>query len=107
MSLPWHEQLANDDESQKKWQEFIYKTLNNWLQDPSQLEDEDCDAPTAEIIQLAIEKAKYFKKIRMPPPDNIIQDVNGGIVFSCTIDGTYNDFHIWDDGECTFFQSKR
>ncbi len=62
MSLPWNEQLANDDESQKKWQEFIDKTLKKWLQDPSQLEDDEYDSPTVEIIQLAIEKGRISQE---------------------------------------------
>ncbi len=95
--------------SREKWQEAIDYRLIEWGRDPSQLEDEGVEPPTGQTIRLAIELAQAFRDAGLRPPDSVVPDPNGGIVFERREKGVCEVLHIWDDGtrEYCRFQGTR
>ncbi len=89
----------------REWQTVIAK-LNNWAQNPAQLEDEGLDAPGPDIIQRAIEFATDYMEKGYAAPTSIAPDPNGGIVFELKCEGDSSVFHFWDDGSESFFVSE-
>ncbi len=87
-----------DDESREKWQELIDRKLIEWGRDPSQFDDEGVEPPSREIIRLAIALAEQFRDDGLTPPDSVVPDANGGIVFERRENDVSEVFHVWDDG---------
>lgn len=86
------------------WQRVVDK-LDDWLRDPAQLEDEGIDQPTPVIIRMAIDIAEQYREANaIAPPDRVITDPNGGIVFE-TEDGIFlYVVQIWDDGSVEYMK---
>ena len=74
-------------------------TLLGWLKDPAQLEDDGIDAPSDVIIRLSLDVAEHFARESLPPPQRLVPDPNGGIVFERHEGGYSEIIHVWDDGE--------
>lgn len=85
-------------EFRESWQILINQTLLAWLSDPSQLEDEGFDHPTETTLRLAADYAEKFRDDGLPPPDSILSDPNGGIVFERRRGDVSELFYFWDDG---------
>lgn len=81
-----------------RWQAIIDRQLIEWGRDPSQFDDEGVEPPARETIQLAINLAQALSDARIPPPDSVILDPNGGIVFERREHDVSEVFHVWDDG---------
>ena len=81
-----------------RWQELIDHKLLEWLRDPSQLDDEGMDQPSGTILRLAIDLAEKFRDDGLAPPDRIVPDPNGGIVFERRRNDLFEVIHIWEDG---------
>lgn len=123
ISLPWPNAVPGDvdmgstvarpygraDEAREKWQNLIDRKLIEWGRDPSQLDDEGVESPTPEIIQRAILLAEALRDSDDPPPDTVVPDPNGGIVFERQKNGLSEVYHVWDDGtiEWRCFQGTR
>ena len=90
--------------SKARWQHFIDNVLINWLRDPSQLEDEDCDAPSGTIIRLSIDYAEKWRDDGMPAPTSVVPDPNGGIVFELRNGSGAEVFHFWDDATIEYMR---
>lgn len=90
--------LQLENEQRVAWQNFIEQTLLSWLADPRQLEDLEVEAPSKPIIRLAIDLAEKYRDDKLVPPDRIVPDPNGGIVFDRCRDGVAEVIHVWDDG---------
>ena len=86
------------------WQRLIDDKLMKWLHDPSQLDDDGVDAPTGTILRLVIDHAERFRDQALPPPDSIVPDCNGGVVFERREDDVVEVFHFWQDGTLEYQQ---
>lgn len=84
------------------WQKLIDERLLKWLADPSQLEDEGIEAPDGTILRLAIDLAEKYRDDKLPPPDSLVPDPDGGIVFELQHDDISEVIHIWDDGQVEY-----
>lgn len=73
-----------------------------WLRQPELLEDEGLERPSGTIVRLAIDLAEQFRDQGCPPPEQLVVDPNGGIVFSRQENNTTEEFHIWDDGSIEY-----
>lgn len=87
-----------------QWQSWIDGTLREWLRDPSQIADDGVEPPTDTIIRLALDLAEQFRDGGYPPPNRIVPDPNGGIVFERSVRGTSASYHIWDDGKVEYLE---
>ena len=63
------------------WRRTINEPLIDWGRDPSQLEDEGIDPPSREIVTLALQFAMFLRDQNVAPPDRVIPNGDGGIVF--------------------------
>ena len=97
------------EESRAKWQELIDHKLIEWGRNPSQFDDEGVEPPSGEIIRLAIGLAEKFRDDGLTPPDSVVPDANGGIVFERRESDVSEVFHVWDDGTVEYqcFQGTR
>jgi hypothetical protein len=82
----------------ERWQSLIDRTLLEWLRDPNQLEDDGVDPPSEQILRIGIKHAEWLKHQGESPPDRIVRDPNGGIVFKWCSDESSDELYIWDDG---------
>ena len=74
-----------------EWREFIDGQLTSWASDPGQLSDDGVVAPSAELVQLAMSVAKMLRDRSVEPPDRIVPNGDGGIVFRwCSGDFTWS-----------------
>jgi hypothetical protein len=90
--------------AREKWQEVIDYRLIEWGRDPSQLEDEGVEPPTGQAIRCAIGLAQAFRDAGLTPPDSIVPDPNGGIVFERREKDVSEVLHVWDDGTREYFR---
>lgn len=88
--------------AQLKWRTLIEGKLGGWLRDPKQLEDEGVDAPSKATLKLAISIGERLRDSGFSPPDSIVCDANGGVVFERREDNHAEVIHIWDDGTAEF-----
>ena len=106
------EQILSSSELQKNregWQKLIDHRLIEWGRDPSQLEDDDIEAPSGEIISIACQLAYDMRNNDLPFPTRIVPNGEGGIVFE-RIDGlVFETMEIDDSGsiESTTFIDSR
>ncbi len=100
-----------DDRGREKWQTVIDYTLIQLGSKGKQLEiaEEGMEPPSPEILRLAIELAKTFQRKQLPPPDSVVADPNGGIVFRIGSFDSTEVIHICDDAsiELQIFQKGR
>lgn len=82
----------------EEWQKLIDHRLLVWLRDPSDLEDEGVEQPSPTILRLAIDWAEKCRDDGLPPPDSIVPDANGGIVFERRQNEEAEVFYLWEDG---------
>jgi hypothetical protein len=62
------------------WQE-VFEQLAAWARDPDQLSDEDIEAPSGRMIQLAMDSAAVMRDRNAEAPDRVVPNGDGGIVF--------------------------
>jgi hypothetical protein len=95
---------ARDIEHERaRWQRCIDEKLIEWGRDPSQLEDDGVDAPSPDVIRLAIEVAsRYRDSGQWAPPDRVAPDPNGGIVFERRAGSQAEVLHVGSDGEVEY-----
>lgn len=96
---------ARGEEARRNaWQRLIDEKLLEWLRDPGHIEDDGIDAPTATIVRLSLDLAERFREEGFPPPDTIVLDPNGGIVFERREGGVSEVLHVWDDGSAEYMR---
>lgn len=98
--------LTDDKVSREKWRRLIDDQLVEWERDPLQLKDEGIDPPRPETIQRAIGLAQSWQTKGFAPPDSIVPDPNGGIVFERRENDVIERFHLWDDDTVEYLQFK-
>lgn len=101
---PVRSRADSDEQNREVWQKLINQTLLAWLDDPSRLEDDGIEPPTMKIIQLAIDQAEQWRDDGLLPPDSIVPDPNGGIVFEQVQGDEREVFYLWDDGTLEYQQ---
>lgn len=80
------------------WERDVNQRLREWTNDPSQIADDGVDPPRTEVIQKAAQLAERLQALGAPPPDSLIPDPNGGIVFAWHETDVLEEYQIWDDG---------
>lgn len=82
------------------WESLIEATLSEWAQNPEVFANEGLEAPHSAIIEQAMRLARAMKFACLPPPDRIMPDSSGGIVFERAGEqsGAREVVHFWDDG---------
>lgn len=88
----------NDDVAREAWQKLIDDRLIKLGSNPSEFDDEDVQPPSAECVRLAIQLAQALQQAGMSPPDSVVRDANGGIVFERRRNDVAEVYHVWDDG---------
>ena len=63
------------------WRELIEGRLSSWAKDPGQLGDEGIQAPSASMVELAIDVLRVLRDQRVDAPDRVVPNGDGGIVF--------------------------
>jgi hypothetical protein len=89
---------GREDSSREAWQHLIDYRLIEWGRDPTPLEDVGVEPPSGEVVRLAVELAQAFRDAHFPPPNNVVPDPNGGIVFERRETDVSEAYHVWDDG---------
>lgn len=88
----------------REWQQLIDEKLMKWLRDSGELEDDGVDPPSGTILRLAIDYAEACRDEWVAPPQSIVPDGSGGIVFERG-EGTLSEkIHFWDDGTVEYLQ---
>jgi hypothetical protein len=90
--------VSHETVNPEAWQRLIDYQLNEWKWDTDQFEDEGIEALTRDTIQLAIAVAEKLRDAGLAPPDSVVPDANGGIVFERREKDVSEVFHVWDDG---------
>lgn len=85
-------------QSANGWRMIIEATLTKWIRDPQQLEDDGLKAPTAEIISLASEFARFCAGHTVDPPLRIVPDGSGGIAFEWKLGAHFAAVELHADG---------
>jgi hypothetical protein len=86
------------------WQRVVDK-LDDWLRNPAQLEDEGIDQPTGRIVRIALDIAEQYREADVfAPPDRVIPDPNGGIVFETEDGALLYVVQIWDDASVEYMK---
>jgi len=86
------------------WQLVIDQTLLRWLENPSLLNDVGVEPPSGAILRLAIDYAEKFRNDCLLPPEKIVPDANGGIVFKRREGEITEAYHFWTDGTIEYQQ---
>ncbi|MDE2101299.1 MAG: hypothetical protein KGL39_28895 [Patescibacteria group bacterium] len=84
------------------WQRVIDGMQAQWNRDPPQMEDEWITPVARETLQRAVALAKKFQERNMPPPDSVVADPNGGIVFRHRGLGVEEVLYVWEDGPAEY-----
>jgi hypothetical protein len=90
----------------ERWQAIIDGQLMAWRSDPSRLEDEGIDAPSAVAFRSALLAAKVLRERGLPAPDRVVPSGDGGIVFARKRDPYYSTFEIEANGSIEFIRMK-
>lgn len=85
------------------WRQIIEQKLLVWSRDPQQLRDEGIEAPSLQILRTAIRLSVVLRDDGYPPPDSVVPDANGGIVFEYGNGEESEAIHVWDDGTIEWF----
>jgi hypothetical protein len=90
--------MSRGDDPFHKWHALIDYKLVDWAFEPGQFDEEGIEPPTRQVIVKAIELAKRLQDMGLAPPDFVVPDPNGGIVFERRENGVSEVFHVWEDG---------
>lgn len=97
------------EEALPRWQALIDDQLLEWGRDPAQLEDDETQSPSKEIIALAIFLARSLSLQNYPAPTRIVADAHGGIVFELQDKRLLESIRLSADGSaeyCAFVDAR-
>ena len=92
------------DAFRRGWQQLIDYRLIEWGWSSDQFDEEGVEPPSRETITRAIKLAQRFRSKGFPPPDSVVPDPNGGIVFERRELDITEVLHIWSDGSAEYQQ---
>ena len=92
------------DAFRRGWQQLIDYRLIEWGWSSDLLDDDGVEPPCRETITRAIELAQRFRSEGFPPPDSVVPDANGGIVFERRELDVTEVIHIWGTGDAEYQQ---
>ncbi len=100
----YEETLSSGESHQERlaWERLIDGQLIEWGRNPEQLEDDDIEAPSREIISVASTLALTMCRHEMPAPSRIAPDGEGGIVFEHREGRDFETFEIHEDGSIEY-----
>lgn len=76
--------------------------LIEWGAGMAEFDDEGVEPPDQEILRTAYQWAQKFRDDLVPPPDAVVPDPNGGIVFERHQGDATDVLHFWDDGDIEY-----
>lgn len=82
----------------QRWQGHIDHSLIEWGWDPSLVEDDGIDAPSRDVLSVAIRFAQEMMRSGEAPPTRVVPDPNGGIVFEREGDRSLESIRISAEG---------
>lgn len=83
----------------ERWRDVINEPLIDWGKDPGQLDDGIIRPPSREIVTLASEYGMMvLRENRVPAPDNVVPDGDGGIAFNWYSDNDLTTIEFGEDG---------
>lgn len=90
------------------WNSFVNQLIG-WGTCPHELEDDGIEAPSVQVIQTACELAMAMRDESLVPPDHILTNGNGGIVFERKTGTTLKTIEIEPDGsiDLTIYKNGR
>ena len=98
LAIPLGERVAHRD----GWQKIIDHELIEWGRNPSLLEDEDILPPSGAIIDRAAKLAMCLRDIGWPPPNRVIPNGDGGVVFERWAGSLFAKIDVCPDGSVVF-----
>jgi hypothetical protein len=100
---------AQDRARREAWQQIIDYKLVEWGRDPSQFADDGLEPPSNVAIQWACLIAKYLRATGQAPPQRVVPNGEGGIVFEHSGEGWFQKVEIGADGsaEALIFHNGR
>ena len=84
--------------SQQGWQDVIDKNLVEWGRNPGALDDEGVVPPSRAVINRACLVAIEARDQGEPPPNRVVPNGDGGIVFERWHDSVSQTIEIYNDG---------
>jgi hypothetical protein len=79
------------------WQRIIDEKLIEWGAHPDFFADANIESPGPEVVSLAIQIAKDYRDTNQAPPQQVVPDGDGGIVFNRRSGSVSEKIHIGDD----------
>lgn len=101
---PITQNRSGAETARQAWQELIDEKLIEWGRNTRQFDDEGLEPPSRKTVRLAIQAAEQFRDAGYPPPNCVVPDPNGGIVFELRQNGSAEVVHVWDDGTVEYQQ---
>ncbi len=100
----YEEALSSGESHQERlaWARIIDGQLIEWGGNPEQLEDDDIEAPSREVISVASSLALMMRNRAMPAPSRVAPDGEGGIVFEHREGPDFETFEIHEDGSIEY-----
>ncbi len=80
-----------------RWQ-VVLAQLADWKSDSGQLEDEGVVAPTSALLSFAEDVAEVLCANSVEPPDNLLTNGDGGVVFRWRLSGRTWSIELDSDG---------
>jgi hypothetical protein len=72
--------FAHDARDEEAWQRLIDRLID-WGERAGQTDEDDLLWPTTDAIRSAYDILRLFRENGVPPPDRVVPDGEGGIVF--------------------------
>ena len=91
-----------DETFRGTWQDLIDHPLIDWGCDPGQFDDEGIEPPSREVVRRAICLAQEMRDQGFAPPDSIVADPSGGLVFERRDGNVSEVVYVWDDGSVEY-----
>ena len=79
------------------WQRIIDEKLIEWGANPEFFGNDDIESPGPDVVSLAIQIARDYRDTDQAPPDRVVPDGDGGIVFERRSGSISENIRIGDD----------
>jgi hypothetical protein len=93
---------SQQEEDRLAWQHIIDRQLIEWVVNPGQLEDDELEPPSREIVALASRFLLFMRDQGMPPPHRVVPDGEGGVIFERKQSPVFETFEISREGSIEY-----